>query len=132
MSIVAGVDDLFFLAKILDAARQVGVAVEGVPAASVRQRLSQAGGAEAAILDLNSPSALQTIRELKNDPVTRKLPLVGFVSHIATEVVSGAKAAGCDVVVARSAFSKQLPELLSRLARHDINRMASEEGGSEL
>jgi CheY-like chemotaxis protein len=131
MSIVAGVDDLFFLARIFDAARQVGVTVEGVPAASIRQRLSQAG-AEAVILDLNSPCAIKTICELKNDPITHEVPLVGFVSHVATEVVSSAKTAGCDVVLARSAFSKQLPELLSRLGRRGIDRMASKESGGQL
>jgi CheY-like chemotaxis protein len=116
MSIVAGVDDLFFLAKILDAARRVGVAVEGVPAAKTQECLLQAG-AKAVILDLNSASAVDTIRELKSDPATREVPVVGFVSHVATEVVSSAKNAGCDVVLARSAFSKQLPELLGKLGR---------------
>lgn len=124
MSIVAGVDDLFFLAKILDTARRVGATVEGVPAARIRQRLLQAG-AEAVILDLNSPSAVEMIRELKNDPATREVPLVGFVSHVAAETVAGARDAGCDVVLARSAFSKQLPDLLSGLGRPSANRVAS-------
>lgn len=130
MSIVVGVDDVFFLARILDTARQVGVAVEGIPAAKVRQRLSQAG-AEAVILDLNSPSAIEAIRELKSDPVTRGIPLVGFVSHVAGEVVSGARNAGCDVVLARSAFTKQLPELLRGLSG-DGGRMSAKPIGGQL
>ena len=131
MSIVAGVDDLFFLAKILDTARRVGVAVEGVSTAGIQQRLVLAG-ADAVILDLNSPPAVELIRELKRDPATREVLVVGFVSHVATETVAGAKNAGCDVVLARSAFSKQLPELLCKLGRKIIDCLGSKETGGHL
>src|SRR5690242_15244727 len=81
MSIVAGVDDLFFMAKILDAARRTGIAVEGVPVAKVQERTSQAG-THAVIFDLNSAAAVDTIRELKLNPATRDVRVVGFVSHV--------------------------------------------------
>jgi CheY-like chemotaxis protein len=131
MSIVAGVDDLFFLAKILDAARQVGVAVESVPAAGIRKRLLLAG-AEAVILDLNSPAAIELVRKLKGDPGTHEVPVVGFVSHVATETVADAKSAGCDVVLARSAFGKQLPELLGKLGRNGVDSVLSKGTGGHL
>ena len=115
MSVVAGVDDLFFMAKILDAARRTNVAVEGVPVAKVQERTSEAG-AEAVILDLNSVAAVHTIRELKRDPRTRKVRVLGFASHVDSETISAARDAGCDVVLARSAFSKGLPDLLRQLA----------------
>lgn len=116
MSIVAGVDDLFFMAKILDAARRTGVAVEGLPVAKVQERTSQAA-AEAVILDLNSVAAVDTIRELKRDPATCEIRVLGFVSHVDSNTVSAARDAGCDLVLARSAFSKGLPDLLRQLAR---------------
>jgi CheY-like chemotaxis protein len=116
MSVIAGVDDVFFLARILEAARQVGVAVESIPAARIQQHLVQSP-AQAVILDLNSASAVDVIRKVKQDPATRQVPVVGFVSHVAAEVVAAAKTAGCDVVLARSAFTKQLPELLRGLGR---------------
>ena len=131
MSIVAGVDDVFFLARILDTARHVGVAVEGIPAARVRQRLVQTK-VEAVILDLNSSSAVSMIQELKNDPATRELPVVGFVSHVATEVVSAARNAGCDLVLARSAFSKQLPELLRGLSGAGMGYIGSKQTGDQV
>ena len=115
MSIVAGVDDLFFMAKILDAARRTGVAVEGLPVAKVQERTSQAA-AEAVILDLNSVAAVDTVRELKRDPATREIRVLGFVSHVDSNTVSAARDAGCDLVLARSAFSKGLPDLLRQLA----------------
>jgi CheY-like chemotaxis protein len=119
MSVIAGVDDVFFLARILEAARQVGVAVESIPAARIQQHLLQSP-AQAVILDLNSASAVEVIRKVKQDPATRQVPVVGFVSHVAAEVVSAAKTAGCDVVLARSAFNKQLPKLLRGLGRDGI------------
>ena len=101
MSVIAGVDDVFFLARILEAARQVGVAVESIPAARIQQHLLQSP-AQAVILDLNSASAVEVIRKVKQDPATQQVPVVGFVSHVAAEVVSAAKIAGCDVVLARN------------------------------
>lgn len=115
---IAVVDDLFFAVKIRETARQVGVAVEIVGAANCRGAIDRhvaAGMVEAVILDLNSAAAIEVIGSLKQEARTRSLSLVGFVSHVATDVIAAARAAGCDQVIARSAFTRQLPELLRSL-----------------
>ena len=115
-TIVVWVEDLFFLTKIRETAKVVGVTViandgrrgsDGIAAAQP----------QAIILDLNScgPPAVDWIRTLKSDPATRRIHIVGFVSHVQEELISAARAAGCDSVMARSAFTRQLPDFLRSL-----------------
>jgi len=68
----------------------------------------------AMIVDLNITSLqpLDLITELKKDVQTTDIPVVGYVSHVQTELIRAAQSSGFDRVMARSAFSKELPALL--------------------
>ena len=116
-SIVTLVDDLFFVAKIQEAARTAGVAVHALDARGKTAGVAEARP-QAVLLDLNarSFSSLDWIRALKSDPATSSIRIIGFVSHVQEQLISEARAAGCDTIMARSAFSKQLPDLLRGLA----------------
>ncbi len=120
LGVIAVVDDLFFAVKIRETARQAGAAVDVVGAAkwedAINKRVAE-GAVQGVILDLNSPAALEVIGRLKGEAHTRSLPVIGFVSHVAADVIADARAAGCDQVLARSAFTKQLPELLRNLGQ---------------
>jgi hypothetical protein len=50
---------------------------------------------------------------LKSDEQLREVPLVGFFSHVQTELRRNALDAGFDQVLPRSAFSRDLPNLLT-------------------
>jgi DNA-binding NarL/FixJ family response regulator len=118
LSVLAAVDDLFFATRIRETARQFGVPVEIVPAAKFELALSgRADGDEvtSVIVDLNSTEAIELIRRLKTASRTRDVPILGFVSHVAADRIAEARSAGCDRVMARSAFTQQLPELLRQL-----------------
>jgi CheY-like chemotaxis protein len=115
-TIVALVEDLFFLAKIQETAKAVGVRVvtgdmRGGSAAIAETQ------PQAIFLDLNSRRlpAVEWIQALKSDPETRPIRIVGFVSHVQEELISAARTAGCDSVMARSAFTQQLPNILRSL-----------------
>ena len=114
--VVALVEDIFFLAKIRETAKAIGVTV-----LTVDSRRGAAGIAEAqpqaVFLDLNSRpvAALDWIRVLKADVATQPIPIIGFVSHVQEQLIADAHHAGCDSVMARSAFTKQLPALLTSL-----------------
>jgi CheY-like chemotaxis protein len=112
-TIVALVDDLFFLAKIRETAKAVGVAVAVVDPRRGAVAIAEAQP-QAIFLDLNSRSlpALDWIQALKSDPATRPIRIVGFASHVQEQLISDVRAAGCDSVIARSAFTQQLPNLL--------------------
>lgn len=111
--IVAVLSDLIFTVKISDAAKRAGVAVEFVRAAD--DACEKAEGAAAVILDLNfAPPEL--IVRLKSAEGTRSIPLIGYVSHVQTDVIRQAKESGCDTILARSAFVQGLERMMQSFA----------------
>ena len=54
---------------------------------------------------------------IKSAPATRRIPVICFGSHVDSETLLAARSAGADLVLARSAFTKELPEILQRTAR---------------
>ncbi|MCS6952538.1 MAG: response regulator [Bryobacterales bacterium] len=113
--ILAGVTDLFFTVKISDAAKRAGMQVEFVK--SDQELLEKAHSKPAVIiLDLNLESVhpLKTISKLKSDPELKKISVIGFISHLQAELKQKAQESGCDMVLARSAFSQNLPQILKR------------------
>lgn len=116
--IVCFIDDLFFLAKIQETARKLGVKVEFAKAEKETiDRLTNGEEEKPSLIifDLNSINAkpLQTIPKLKSK-LKKQTSIVGFLSHIQGDLKLKAQEAGCDMVVPRSAFSQNLPALLRR------------------
>lgn len=115
--VVAVVSDLMFTVKIQEAAKRAGL--EPVFVQSKQQALEHAKLAPAVIIvDLNATSfdALDVISELKGGEDTRHIQLLGFVSHVQADLKQAAQQKGCDTVMARSAFSHNLPAILRRYA----------------
>lgn len=107
--VLAVVEDLFFLVKIQDAAKRMGL--ELTVANSLEQAQERASSVDLVVVDLNHRSldALQVVAALKELGSAR---ILGFVSHVQTELRQQASHLGCDVVLPRSAFSANLPKLL--------------------
>jgi hypothetical protein len=113
------IEDLFFLAKINETARKLGVKVGFVKAdKDIVARLS--GGEEDArpsliVFDLNNANAkpLALIPKIKAK-LKRGTSVIGFLSHLQGDLKVKALEAGCDMVMPRSAFSQNLPNLLRR------------------
>lgn len=116
--ILVFVEDLLFISKVQQTAQLIGIAVQPADPACGLETIV-AGAPRALILDLNHRSfpALDFIRTLKAHPSTKAIPIVGFVSHLQLGVIAAAREAGCDLVLARSAFTQQLPQLLRKLGR---------------
>ncbi len=115
--VVAVVHDLLFTVKINDMAKRTGLAVEFVKNAPDALEAAKSNPL-LVILDLNSHAVdpIQTIRSLKANPETKNVSLLGYVSHVHGELKQQAHDAGCDMVMARSAFSQNLPMILKRHA----------------
>ena len=113
--VLAVLNDLFFTVKLTDAAKRAGLALEFVKDAG--QVLEKAKSLPAVIvLDLNYEAAapLDLITALKADAATKRISLIGYVSHVQGELKQQAHDAGCDMVLARSAFSQNLPQIFKR------------------
>jgi CheY-like chemotaxis protein len=108
------VPDLFFAAKIQEAARAALVTTLHCPAGHALE-MCQVWLPNLIIVDLHgSADVLDMVRELKADPDVRAMPIVGFYSHVDVETRRAAEAAGVDLVLPRSAFTARLGELLTR------------------
>jgi CheY-like chemotaxis protein len=109
--VVALMDDLFFQMKVAETAKQLGlelkVATNGDALLQLLEPLPKL-----VIVDLNARSrpieAIARVRAEKNG-----VRVVGFLSHVQTELAAQARAAGCDEVMPRSSFTQNLAAILS-------------------
>jgi len=113
-SVIAVVDDLFFASKIRGTASELGVNASfarGVEAVIEAARLDRPS---LIICDLHSSKVnpMELARRLKADKELRSIPLLGFFSHVQTELQCQAEEAGFDLVMPRSAFSNRLALIL--------------------
>jgi PleD family two-component response regulator len=116
--IFAFVDDLFFLAKIQETARKLNVKVEFVKTdKDILDRVASNGDEKPSLIifDLNNTGAkpLATIPKLKKE-LKKGTTIIGFLSHLQGDLKVKAMEIGCDMVIPRSAFSQNLPQLLRR------------------
>jgi hypothetical protein len=116
--IFAFVDDLFFLAKIQETARKMNVKVEFVKTdKDLMDRMKQNGEEKPSLIifDLNNVNAkpLTLIPKLKSK-LKKGTSIIGFLSHVQGDLKQKAHEVGCDMVLPRSAFSQNLPQLLRR------------------
>jgi len=113
--ILAVLDDLMFTSKIKTTAGQLGVTVTFARSAEAALDGMRKAAPSLVILDLNNArtNPLGIVAAMKQEPELASIPTVGYVSHVQTDVIDAARRAGVGDVMARSAFTQQLPELLS-------------------
>lgn len=118
--IFAFVEDLFFATKIQETARKLNVKVEFAKTDNdLADRILQNGNNDEKpsliIFDLNNANAkpLTLIPKLKSK-LKKGTSIIGFLSHVQGDLKQKAHEVGCDMVLPRSAFSQNLPQLLRR------------------
>jgi CheY-like chemotaxis protein len=116
--VFAFVEDLFFLSKIQETGRKMNVKVEFVKnekELTDRMKSNGEGKPSLIIFDLNNANAkpLTLIPKLKSK-LKKGTSIIGFLSHVQGELKQKAHEVGCDMVLPRSAFSQNLPQLLRR------------------
>ncbi len=118
------IEDLFFTAKIQEAARQQGVKVAFMkPDKDIVAHLAELHDHEhpsLIVFDLNNAAAkpLTLIPKLKNK-LKKGTSIIGFLSHLQGDLKAKAVEAGCNSVMPRAAFSQNLPNLLRRYGVED-------------
>jgi len=113
------IEDLFFLAKIQETSRKLGVKVAFVK--NDKDVIAQLTSSKEEdrpgliVFDLNNTSAkpLTLIPKLKSK-LKKGTSIIGFLSHLQGDLKAKATEAGCDTVMPRAAFSQNLPNLLRR------------------
>ena len=114
-NIVAVVDDLFFASKIRGTAEELGITASFARDIDSMLKAARRDQPSLIICDLHAQriDPIDLASQLKADAQLRAIPLLGFFSHVQTELQRQAAAAGFDQVIPRSAFAKNLGEILS-------------------
>lgn len=113
------IEDLFFLAKIQETAKKLGVKVGFLKNdKETLAKITEAPEQERPsliVFDLNNANAkpLTLIPKLKSK-LKKGTSIIGFLSHLQGDLKAKAVDAGCDMVMPRSAFSQNLPSLMRR------------------
>lgn len=116
MSVLILCDDLMFTSKVTATARAQGIpaGIARTPAEAVRK----GAAAGCVIVDLHLPAldlpALLT--DLRAGGWAGRV--IGFGSHVDVATLKAARDAGCDQVMPRSQFTKQLEAQLAEWAAH--------------
>jgi DNA-binding NarL/FixJ family response regulator len=109
--VVALMDDLFFQMKLAETAKQLGVEVKVATNSDALLGL-MASEPKLVIVDLNARSQpIAAIEKLRQ--TSKEVRVVGFLSHVQTELAAQAQAAGCNEVLPRSSFTQNLAAILS-------------------
>lgn len=101
------VQDLLFVSKIRETARQLGV--EAQAARDPAELAALAASAQLVIVDLRRADALAALEGLPGG-----VPVAGFIDHERIDVMDAARDRGCRPY-AKGKFSSELPHLLSAL-----------------
>ena len=118
--ILALVDDLMFTSKIRTTATQLGMSVMFARSSDAALAEMRKAAPSLVILDLNNPRTdpLGLVAAMRKEPAFASIPTIGFASHVQTDVINAAREAGVEEVLARSAFTARLPEILRRGEPH--------------
>ena len=105
-----------FSSKIKTAATQLGVPLTFARSSAAALAEMRRNAPSLVIFDLNNPRTdpLGIVIAMHADPVLSTIPTVGYVSHVDTDVIHAARQAGVTEVLARSAFTMQLADILRR------------------
>jgi CheY-like chemotaxis protein len=113
--VLAAVEDLLFKSKISETASQLGVETAFPRSPEKLLAVTRESPPDLLILDLNAGrfEPLGLLREIESDAALRGIPTLGFLSHVQRDLAVAARESGCDRIMARSAFTKDLPKILA-------------------
>ncbi len=113
--IICVIDDLMFSIRISTAAKRLAADVYFERTADRVITTIRDKQPSLVIFDLNSArmQPLAALKALKGDPALQPIRTLGYVSHTDTATIAAARAAGIDEVMARSAFTEKLGEILT-------------------
>lgn len=122
-TVMAAVEDLLFKSKVSETAASLDIEAKFPRSPQKLLAALRESPPDLLVLDLNSHrfEPLSLLQEVGRDEATRSVPTVGFLSHVQKDLAVAAREAGCDKVMARSAFTRDLPKILAGGEPADTN-----------
>jgi len=116
-TVLVVVDDLFFLTKIQTTLSHLGLATQVMtqrPALQEYVRTATAPMLVVVDLTLRADDAVSVISAIRATDSGAPVSILAFGAHVAVETHQQALQAGADQVVAKSEFSRRLPDLIQQ------------------
>jgi len=111
--IFAFVDDIFFQAKMMETAKQVSVELKSFSTGEALLTEFEKQPPKLIVVDLNArQSPMEVIAAVRARGA--EMRVIGFFSHVQTELAQRAGDAGCTEVMPRSKFTKELAAIFSQ------------------
>ena len=112
--VLAAIDDMFFAAKVRATAEALGVDIRFFRRGDLLVEAAAQTQADLVLVDLHNQKVdpIELAASLKSLQTGSTPQLLGFFSHVETELQRAALAAGYDQVVPRSVFSRDLGKIL--------------------
>jgi len=114
-TVTAVVDDMFFISKIRETGKALGMIVNFPRNLDALRASIAADVPELILVDLHHQKldAVQLASELKANEKVKDIPLLGFFSHVQADLQRQAVQAGYDEVLPRSIFFRDLAKILA-------------------
>lgn len=114
MNAIALVSDLMFSTKITHAARSVGVEVRAVSSGQALAEALDEGDVPLVMVDMTVASD-QAAAGIESCVSREPRPtIIAFYPHVQSDLREAAETAGADLIMPRSKFDAQLPQLLQQ------------------
>jgi DNA-binding NarL/FixJ family response regulator len=114
--VIALIDDLFFLAKVRETAKHVGVTLETTGTGEQLATAAAASPAALVVVDLNAQQgaidAVERLCATGSPGAGNPRRVIAFLSHVQIDLANRAISAGCREVMPRSKFTQNLAEIL--------------------
>jgi PleD family two-component response regulator len=125
-TILVGVTDIFFYAKVRDALMAKGYQIER---ARTQQEVAEKASAtipSAFIVNMNDDrfDALKALETLKADARLKTIPILAFVNHEEVDTFNRARALGVTKIVSRNEFSSRLKDLIEEVLESGVRGKA--------
>jgi len=114
-TVTAVVDDMFFISKIRETGKALGIIVNFPRNLDALRSLLAEEVPKLIVVDLQHQKldAVQLALELKANETIQQVPLLGFFSHVQVDLQRQAMEAGYDEVLPRSIFFRDLAKILA-------------------
>ena len=114
-TVIAVVDDMFFVSKIRATGKALGMIVKFPRSAEAFRATVSEDTPNLIVVDLHNEkmNPFDLAAEVRADARLKDIPLLGFFSHVQVELQQRAGEAGYDQILPRSLFARDLANILA-------------------
>ena len=114
-TVVAIVDDIFFVSKIRATGKALGMVVKFPRSAEAFRTIIEDEKPALIVVDLHNDKIdpFNLAKIVKEISAVKDIPLLGFFSHVQVELQRRARDAGYDEILPRSVFARDLANILA-------------------